>query len=341
MTLGSPWGHDGKTYAGQEMRELVDAIFGGQTGIVGANDFLVEQQASPGNTVKVRAGNIVIAATGAGLFGKYAVPNDASINSPTIAPTSTNGRKDRLIVRVTSGVAALEVVQGVASGSPAEPTITGDNFEELALITLPGSTTNITTAMLTDRRKRASTTNGFVICTSSTRPSAPWPGLHIYETDTGAVLFWDGSAWKRTSGNIPHSGAVRRQFAADIALSNPTTYTRMSAGADRTALSLPFTKYRADTKLILALTGTCYISSGAAQEFYIGLTPDANTTKWDVAEGYFSATNAHTIASGFNEITGVAAGSYTVEPIFKTAGAAALKTFAGNDNLAFTVAETL
>ena len=33
------------------------------------------------------------------------------------------------------------------------------------------------------------------ICTSSTRPSAPYEGQMIYETDTNRVLVWDNAAW--------------------------------------------------------------------------------------------------------------------------------------------------
>ena len=33
------------------------------------------------------------------------------------------------------------------------------------------------------------------VCTSSTRPSAPYEGQMIYETDTDRVLVWNGSAW--------------------------------------------------------------------------------------------------------------------------------------------------
>jgi len=36
---------------------------------------------------------------------------------------------------------------------------------------------------------------GLFICTSSTRPGSPWQGQQIYETDTKATGFWDGSAW--------------------------------------------------------------------------------------------------------------------------------------------------
>lgn len=33
------------------------------------------------------------------------------------------------------------------------------------------------------------------VCTSSTRPAAPYNGQVIYETDTGKTLVWNGSAW--------------------------------------------------------------------------------------------------------------------------------------------------
>ena len=33
------------------------------------------------------------------------------------------------------------------------------------------------------------------VCTSTTRPTAPYTGQVIYETDTGYLRVWDGSAW--------------------------------------------------------------------------------------------------------------------------------------------------
>lgn len=33
------------------------------------------------------------------------------------------------------------------------------------------------------------------VCTSSTRPTSPYEGQSIYETDTDRVLFWNNSAW--------------------------------------------------------------------------------------------------------------------------------------------------
>ena len=33
------------------------------------------------------------------------------------------------------------------------------------------------------------------VCTSTTRPTAPYEGMMIYETDTNRVLVWDNAAW--------------------------------------------------------------------------------------------------------------------------------------------------
>lgn len=183
MALASyAWGHDGGSYSGKDMRQLVEAVFlSPASGIV--TGLSVTQQASPTSTVLVAAGKAIVQATGSGLTGAYHAWNDASMSSPTIDPTTTNGRKDRLILRVTSGVPALEVVKGTAAASPAEPTITGDNYLELALITLPSSTSNVTNAMLTDRRAWASTAGSIVTCTSSTRPTVTRPGAALFETD--------------------------------------------------------------------------------------------------------------------------------------------------------------
>lgn len=169
MAFNDAWGHDGKTYSGQEMRQLVAALTDQQVGVVGdpLTALKITQQTVAAATVKAAAGGAIITASGAGLGGSYQVWNDADLTSPTIAPTGADGRKDRVIVRVTAGVPALEVVQGTASGSPAEPSITGDNYLELALITLPGSTTNITDAMITDRRVYATLKPGYAQVTAN------------------------------------------------------------------------------------------------------------------------------------------------------------------------------
>lgn len=51
---------------------------------------------------------------------------------------------------------------------------------------------------------------GNIICTSTTRPTlfTGDAGKTIYETDTGLVLLWSGTAWKDLPGSVPLGGTV-------------------------------------------------------------------------------------------------------------------------------------
>ena len=48
------------------------------------------------------------------------------------------------------------------------------------------------------------------VCTSTTRPQAPFEGQMIYETDTDLTFIWGGSAWQQVSGGtaVGNSGLV-------------------------------------------------------------------------------------------------------------------------------------
>jgi hypothetical protein len=46
------------------------------------------------------------------------------------------------------------------------------------------------------------------VCTSTTRPSGPYKGQMIYETDTDMVAIWNGSAWRYVSATTPTNGTV-------------------------------------------------------------------------------------------------------------------------------------
>ncbi len=46
------------------------------------------------------------------------------------------------------------------------------------------------------------------VCTSTTRPTAPYEGMMIYETDTDMVALWNGSAWRYIAATTPTNGTV-------------------------------------------------------------------------------------------------------------------------------------
>ena len=64
------------------------------------------------------------------------------------------------------------------------------------------------------------------VCTSSTRPTAPYEGQHIYETDTDIEYVWNGSAW-----------VVNYVSAASPAFTGTPTAPTATAGTNTTQLA--------------------------------------------------------------------------------------------------------
>jgi len=54
--------------------------------------------------------------------------------------------------------------------------------------------------------------DNFLVVTSFTRPSLPWPGLMVFETDTSSIRFWNGAAWI----GIPPSGTLHDYAGGDV-----------------------------------------------------------------------------------------------------------------------------
>jgi hypothetical protein len=129
-----------------------------------------------------------------------------------------------------------------------------------------------------------------------------------------------GSIWRALSGG---------------SLTNPNGAVLWAA--DRTACQLPFTKRRASSALKMTMTLTGYSSSGNAT-LPFGLTPNAGTTLWPLGRYFFNTLNDHRPMAGVVIVTGVAAGSYTIEPYFGFGAGIVFNTDA-NDFLAFTVEE--
>ena len=74
-------------------------------------------------------------------------------------------------------------------------------------------------------------TTGTIICTSSTRPSAPFEGQEIYETDTKRTLTYNGSGWyrfnqiiARATSTSTYTSTGTHTSAQDVGLSTSVTY---------------------------------------------------------------------------------------------------------------------
>ena len=64
------------------------------------------------------------------------------------------------------------------------------------------------------------------VCLSSNRPTTPYVGQHIFETDTGKQLVWDGSSWSSNFQTL------------SVALSDE--YTPLTTGTAKVTIRAPF-----------------------------------------------------------------------------------------------------
>lgn len=162
------------------------------------------------------------------------------------------------------------------------------------------------------------------VCTSTTRPSAPYTGQIIFETDTGYLRVWNGSAWdylslKQTSWNLPQ-GLVPTTSGGTNGLGyvKGLTGQTVTAGttADVTSSSMTFNAvsgrlYRYSTVGYAASTSISGLATLAATDasnniqsvVYCNIT---NTSSGGgVALSYiFTATGSTTVKLRWQAITG-------------------------------------
>jgi hypothetical protein len=126
--------------------------------------------------------------------------------------------------------------------------------------------------------------------TSSTRPSSPWEGQTIYETDTDLMYVYGGSAWQQFAGgtSVGNSGLVFIKSQAvgsgvtsigvtDAFSSTYDDYKVMySSGTSVGAASLTFGFTGSSTGYYSSVTGTSY--AGVAQSI-----AESNTTLFSFA----------------------------------------------------------
>ena len=205
------------SHGAELVRRALYAQLGLRGGIIQSGDLAVTQNGTPNMTVLVATGQVVVPGTEGTYQGAYICENRGSLSVTIAAADATNPRYDLIVARVrdaaysgATNTFAIEAVTGTPAASPAEPTIPANSWV-LARVTVAALDTTITTADIVDRRTtgtgqfgQASALGGKIICTSTTRPTAPFEGMEIYETDTDFEYTYSGSAWVQTS----HLGAL-------------------------------------------------------------------------------------------------------------------------------------
>lgn len=78
------------------------------------------------------------------------------------------------------------------------------------------------------------------VCTSSTRPSAPFEGQLVYETDTDMLAIYNGTAWRYIAATTPTQGSVLQVVTGNTSTgvtNNTATYVDSGLSATITPKS--------------------------------------------------------------------------------------------------------
>jgi len=144
------------------------------------------------------------------------------------------------------------------------------------------------------------------VCTSSTRPTAPYTGQQIYETDTKNQLAWDGASWSRP-WNIPW-GLVAYTKTSTSNGSYNTTEAVSITSSTFTAVANRYYK-------VTYVEGTVYSSSTTGTYGRVRLdtltgttvamsytTTNASASNHMIAEGLFTTTAGSRVVVGTMQI---------------------------------------
>lgn len=154
-----------------EVRLLVKGLLGGVTGetsgVAHPDHFKVtEKSGTPDMSVDVAAGHIFIEGSRNSAQGTYHLYNDATVNVPLSASDPTNPRIDIIYVRLRDSAydvgfdgdddAEIVVAEGTPAAVPVAPTITDEDYVELAHVTVGANVSAIEDADIEDKRVASS-----------------------------------------------------------------------------------------------------------------------------------------------------------------------------------------
>ena len=91
------------------------------------------------------------------------------------------------------------------------------------------------------------------VCTSSTRPTAPYEGQMIYETDTDMVALWNGSAWRYIAATTPTNGTVLQTVYGETS----TQTSNSTSTLIDTTLTATITPKSTSSKILVTVNHNC------------------------------------------------------------------------------------
>ena len=126
------------------------------------------------------------------------------------------------------------------------------------------------------------------VCTSTTRPTVPYIGQLIFETDTSRLAVWTGSAWQYETAAAGPPGLVY------ITGASFTTVTSVSLPANT------FTSTYRNYRIILHITTAASDTASTMRMRASGTDDSANTYRWANLRLQDNGTATNTTSNGNN-----------------------------------------
>ena len=176
------------------------------------------------------------------------------------------------------------------------------------------------------------------VCTSTTRPTGPYEGQMIYETDTDMVAIWNGSAWRYISATTPTNGTVLQV----VSVSYETPVSSTSASWVTTGLNAAITPKSTSSK-VLAIWNVAISISSSTNNGYVtlfrGTVAGTNLGNTSTGSGfggtYSSAARIDAIVAGnhLDSPSTVSSQTYTVGMFASTGITMEAQKFSGKSTL--------
>lgn len=138
------------------------------------------------------------------------------------------------------------------------------------------------------------------VVTSTTRPSAPYIGQMIFETDTNLLRIWIGSAWKTLSFSNYTSGSVLQVASASKTDTQTTTSTTY---VDITGLSVSITPTSTSSKIYISAQVTAYAKTSVTQGYLQIVRNSTAIGIGDAAGSRVQATSPITFTNAYHSLS--------------------------------------
>lgn len=139
-----------------------------------------------------------------------------------------------------------------------------------------------------------------VVCTSTTRPSSPPEGMVVYETDTDALVTYQGSAWVRTSAVTSsavetYTPTLTQSSSVAFGTANEARYIRTGCVVEAWVSLTTTAVGTAANKITVSLPVT---SSGHYLGSVVGHAAYRSGSTWYALEATLDTTGAVNFVSG-------------------------------------------